>query len=459
MFEHELRAQIAALHTDAAGAAFTEQQTEKWNELNGELDEQETRRARVRELAGNPRHLEAAVPAEDAPVARRRARGAAVPRHLEESRSRGLAAIDSYTDVLDARAADRLEQIVEEDVSGPEMGITSRYLSAVGDSHYNTAFGKMLSNPAGAHLKWTAREHEAVDRVNVVFSEQRALGLGSQGGSYPIPFTVDPSVLLTSSGSINPIRQLADVRVISGNHWVGVSSEGVVAAYSAEAVEASDGSPTLTQPTADVEKFNVFVPFSIEVGEDWASLQSEMLRLIQDAKDVLESQKFLTGLGHASYEPQGLLTGATAVVTTAATAVFGIGDVYAAAEAVPARWRPTTKWVASPTYLDKTHRLVGGGSTTELPVMPDRGGGILGKPAYEWSSMSTATTSGSTVVSVGDFYAAYLILDRVGMTAEIVPHLFGTVRGYPTGQRGIYAYGRNTGLVKAWQPIRSIKLR
>ena len=64
------------------------------------------------------------------------------------------------------------------------------------------------------------------------------------------------------------MRQLARVFTITGtNKWTGVSGS-VTAAFSAENVEVADGTPTLAQPTIQVQKASVFVPFSIEVGED-----------------------------------------------------------------------------------------------------------------------------------------------------------------------------------------------
>jgi len=457
MFEHELRAQIEALHSEAAGAAFTDEQTTRWNDLNGELDEIETRRARLRELAGNPRHQEAAVPTEDAPVSRRRARASEVPSHLAETRSQALAAIDSHTGSLDPRSADQLEAIVEEDCAGD--GSTSRYLAAVGGQHYASAFGKMLAEPQSAHLRWTPAEHLAVQRVNKVTSEQRALGIGSQGGNYPVPFELDPTVMLTSDGALNPIRQVARVVNIVGNHWTGVASAGVTAAYAAEGTEATDNSPTLTQPSADVEKASAFIPFSIETGEDWGALQTEMARLLQDARDVCESTQFLTGLGHGSNAPQGLLVGATAVVTTAATATFAIADVYSLLNAIPPRYLARTAVLASHTTFDRIYRFVGGGNLTEPPLLPTREGPVLGREKYAWSSMSTVTTTGSSIVAAGDFTAGYTILDRVGMSIELIPHLFGTARNYPTGQRGLYAYWRNTAVVTVPQAIRVLVVK
>jgi HK97 family phage major capsid protein len=74
--------------------------------------------------------------------------------------------------------------------------------------------------------------------------EERALaeGTGSSGG-FAIPITIDPSVILTGSGALNPVREVARVLTVGTREWRGVSSDGVTAGYVAEAVEATDASP------------------------------------------------------------------------------------------------------------------------------------------------------------------------------------------------------------------------
>src|SRR6266511_2722767 len=48
------------------------------------------------------------------------------------------------------------------------LGLGARYLDAVGDPAYKTAFGKILQDPTHGHLRFSAREREAFDRVNQV---------------------------------------------------------------------------------------------------------------------------------------------------------------------------------------------------------------------------------------------------------------------------------------------------
>ena len=59
----------------------------------------------------------------------------------------------------------------------------------------------------------------------------------------------------------------------------------------AELTEATDNATTLVQPQATVTKGHMLIPFSIEVGEDWPSLEAEFLRLVQDAKDDEEGYR------------------------------------------------------------------------------------------------------------------------------------------------------------------------
>jgi hypothetical protein len=46
---------------------------------------------------------------------------------------------------------------------------------------------------------------------------------------------------------------------------------------------------------------------------------------------------------------------------------------------------------------------------------------------------------------LGDF-RYFIIVDRIGMDVELIPHLFGA-SGRPLGQRGIYAIWRNNSAV------------
>jgi HK97 family phage major capsid protein len=353
--------------------------------------------------------------------------------------STALRTIERYGDVLRSDAADNLDDLVRR---RDPTGIDGRYIAAVGDPAYNSAFGKMLADPSTGHLRFSPQEVEAVRRVSAVMYERGMVeGTGSAGG-FGIPFTLDPSILLTSNGALNPIRQVATVITIGTREWKGVSSAGVTASYDAEATEVSDDTPTLAQPTITTAMGRAFVPFSIELSQDWATLQQELVRLITDARDVLDAVQFYSGTGTDS--PAGVRTGLTTTqrVQTDVAATFDVDDAYDIKGQLPARFMPNATWAAHPTKWDTIFRFTPSGSTTEPQALPTRDGQFIGRPKIEWTAIPTALTTGTTQLLYGDFRAGFRIADRLGMTAEIVQHLLGAAGRRPTGERGLFCYWR-----------------
>jgi HK97 family phage major capsid protein len=374
---------------------------------------------------------------------------------LDQAHEDGLRAIDFHSDTLTAQAADRLERVVR---SGDPYGLESRYLVAVGDPDYNSAFGKLVGDPSMGHLRFTTGEQTAMQRVNAIEAERGLTSGTTTTGGFAIPFTLDPSVMLTSDGALNPIRSVAKVITITTREWKGVTSAGVTASYDAEAAEVSDDTPTLGQPTITTAMGRAFIPFSLEIGMDWAGMQDEMARLISDGRDTLDATKFLTGSG--TDEPAGVITGLTTTqrVLTAGTASYAIADVYSLKEALPSRFVARASWAANPSVLDTTYRFVGGGSS-EPAVLPTREGPMLGKGVTEWSTMQSGiTTTGHKLAIYGDWQAGYTIADRIGMTVELVPHLFGG-SGRPTGQRGVFAYWRTGAKVVNVNALRYLEVK
>ncbi len=369
-----------------------------------------------------------------------------------EAREAGLRALDTME--VSSEAGDRLDTLIRSD----RAGIDSRYIAAVASPHYLSAFWKRLAQPDAAQHEYTREEAEATRVVAEVMSERAmAEGSGATGG-FGVPYQLDPTIQLTSDGSVNPIRELATVTPITTMSWRGVNSAGVTAAFGDEASEAADASPTLAQPSIDAEKAVAFVPFSIEVGQDWGGLQEELTRLFVDAKDNLEADRFTFGTA-ANNEPQGILVGGTAQVTTASTAVYAIADLYSLQQAPAPRFQPNAAFLMSNTVKNVTRRFVAAGSTSEPTIFSDDQAMLLGRPFHELSTLSSATTTSGALIAVyGDLARAYRIVDRIGLSVELIPHLFGSNRR-PTGQRGLYAYWRVGAAVTNPLAIRVLKVR
>lgn len=326
---------------------------------------------------------------------------------------------------------DRLVSTTREAVPGD----TARHILLTGSSTYRSMFGKLLNGRA------LNNEEEQV--------YERAFALTTTG--IPIVWQLDPTVLRTSNYVINPIRAISRVETIAGtNEWRGVTSGAVVATYEVEATEAVDQTPTLTQPAVQVQRAQSFIPYSREVDQDVDNIQMEMAGLFQEAKDILEATQFLTGAGTTSF-PQGVLTGLTTTqrVQTGTTLTFVVGDLYALQNALPPRARNGgSQFLASLAQLNRIRALdTSGGSSLWVQLGNGLPGQLLGMEAYELSTMSTTLVSGQKEMLVGDFSGGYLIVDRIGMEVELIPHLFGATNRFPTGQRGLWAFWRNSAKV------------
>jgi HK97 family phage major capsid protein len=316
----------------------------------------------------------------------------------------------------------------DERQSGKEA--LARHILATGSQVYRQAAGKFMRDQSTAML--TPEENHALIAA-------RALSLTGSAGGFAVPFELDPTVLGTSNGTINPIRQLARVENITVDEWRGITSAGITAGYSAEATETTDNAPTLVQPTVSTEKAQAFVPFSIEVGMDWDGLQTEMARALGEAKDELEAAKFVAGTG--TNEPFGVLTGTTNTVAGAAGNTFTLANLYSLLGALPPRYRSRGAFLGNLLVLNRIRQFdTAGGAALWVTLgadVPDR---LLGRPVLEASDMADVANAVKFLL-FGDF-SRYLIADRIGLSIDLIPHLVGA-NHRPTGQRGIYAFWRN----------------
>lgn len=325
-----------------------------------------------------------------------------------------------------------VEKLLQRDSANGEV---ARRLLETGSPTYKRAFSKVV---AGRNLSP---------------EEQRALSLTGEAGGYAVPFTLDPTVIPTSSGVVNPLRAISRVESITTDTWKGVSSAGTTAAYSAEAAETEEAEFTFAQPEVTTDRASTLILASFEITQDWGSVQAEVARAIQDAKDVLEAEKFLSGDGTG--EPQGVLTGATTTVTTSEKEKFAIGDVYALKGALPSRFRPNAKWVANDSIYDRVRQIdTSGGANLWVQLQDDRPATLIGKPAYELSTMNAEIKANKLNMIYGDF-SYYLIAERIGMSIEVIPHVMNGKKA--TGQRGFYAFWRNGAKVLSANAFRVLK--
>lgn len=451
-----IESERAQLDADFAGLPFPEEAQERFAAMTEEIDETkrramelESRKRIIESAAQDPKRVEQA----DSDVLRSQPRTTAreqdiynlrsLPQmwtnpeaasrelHDRALRANELASYPHVADPNDARA--KVERVLKD--NDDEQGTVAQYMLITGSPTYNRAFVKSLQNRA------LSPEETAAVETWRTFSQMRALSLAGAGGGFAIPFDLDPTIIPTSNGAINPLRQISNVKRGTVDTWQGVSAAAITAAYAAEATATTDNAPVLTQPTVSTEKAQAFVPFSIEVGMDWPGLRATMGELLQDAKDELESVKFAVGSG--TNEPFGVITGATTTVNATAGGVFDLEDLYRLRAALPPRHQSQATFMANQAIFDKVRQFdTAGGAALWETLANDTPSRLLGRPAYENSAMTAVTTVGALFLIVGNF-SRFVIYDRIGLEIELIPHLFDTTNNRPTGQRGLYAYWRN----------------
>ncbi len=322
-----------------------------------------------------------------------------------------------------------------------DVDVLARWTAVASDPAYLSAFSKLCRDPANGHREFSAPELSAFQRSR---SLTRTMSLTDSAGGFMVPMQLDPSIIDTADHSFNQVRQIARTVIATGDIWHGVSSAGVSASWDLELQEVSDDSPSLSQPTIPVYKQQAWVPISIEALMDATNVAEEVQKLLQVARDSLESVTFVTGTG--SNQPTGVisaLAGVTAsnvAVTTADT--FSITDVYALDESLPARYRQNSTWLAHRKVYNRTRRFdVSGGSALWAQLAADVPATLLGRPTAEAEAMdSTPSGTNKHFLVVGDF-SNYVVADRIGTVVELVPTVFGA-SNRPIGARGFYMFAR-----------------
>jgi HK97 family phage major capsid protein len=298
----------------------------------------------------------------------------------------------------------------------------AKHILLTGSQEYYEQFRAYLQDPEGMGQRSTT------------------LGTGSLG--FMLPFVLDPTIILTNAGSMNPYRRISRVEQTTSNTWNGVSSAGVNAAFVGEATAASDQSPSVGQIQITPKRAQAWVFGSYESLED-SDLGLQLPRLFADAKDRLEESAFATGVGTGNI-PKGAMTAATTGNTAAATA-YAVGDVYTLQGRLGPRFRNSRRaaWLANLFYINKTRQFdTAGGSSFWANLGQGTPEQLLGQPVYESSSLSAGTASASKVLLYGDF-EQYIIVDRIGMRVLYNPMVTAAATAnLPTAEAGWFAFWR-----------------
>jgi HK97 family phage major capsid protein len=453
-----LTARLAELDEQAAGQPFNDEQRAEFEEISGDqgllarvnatIDELEIRDATVRKvLDAGGRGAESPsagaisgfsvkkVPDDifDLAAYRQRARSLDdLPAAYQEGAKRVIEQA-MFPTTERAKAQEHISRLV---AKLDKDGKVSRRIIHTGSPLYQAAHAQYSANG------WTGLS-PAMQAALQTYTDA--------DGGVAIPFTIDPTFILTSDGAINPWRQFARVETITTKSWRPVTTGGMTAAYAATEVTATaDGAPTdFDDPEIVPVRATAFAAYTAEYAEDYgvAAIQSEIGRMVQDAKDVLEATKFAAGTGSA--EPLGIIHAivddTNAVKTTAAADTFALDDIDALIAFVPPRFRSRGKFVGN-LLVYQVARGFGDAGQPAGSIYDQTNHNLRGYPGLESSVMdSDVKTTGKNILLFGDGQQ-FIIVDRLGLSTEYIPQVFDG-DGKPLGQRGIYCRWRNSSKV------------
>jgi HK97 family phage major capsid protein len=445
----ELRTRLEEIQPDILRLAdkptLTDDEQLRWDELTTELDvikpeyeKLEARAARAEEIRQSTFRRINGLPA-----ARKKSEdytGRPVrDMTFGEARDGALTILEDResTHVLNAHQLDYVERMVR---SAKHTDLARRIIVTENDA-YRAAFHKLMTM---VQPVLDADEQRAM----LIYQEYRAASEGTTtAGGFAIPVFIDPSVILTDQETDNPFLTIARKVDITTNAWKGVSAAGVVWSFDAEGATVSDDSITVAQPSVTAFTARGFIPYSIEIGEDWPGFQEEMGRLLGVGYDELLLQKFTSGNGTS--EPRGLLTALDAntnvEVASTTDGSFGAVDVDKVCTALPQMSRGGGAWWGSIDVNDRIRAFGNGNNygSQSVDLRAPYVDQIKGKPFYENAYFPdfTGTTGAENRLVVGDF-TNYVVARRRGMNVEFVPQLFDVTNNRPTGQRGWFAHAR-----------------
>lgn len=455
---HELKARAAEittrlteLDTEHRDSDLPDEVRAEWDEAETELGEVETKIKAIEDRTENMRKLAAKTPTKiekgSAPAVTRDHTDDDIF-NLEELRSNSYGGEDFLRKVDDnaRRAIDTMTygsryregaqgvitRLLEE-VDTPSRDLAKRIL-LTGSPEYLSGFSKVLRHGSDAFC--TQEERQALLRAQTLVPDS--------GGGYAVPVQLDPTLILTNAGVRNPIRSVARVEQIVGKIWQGVTTTGTSVTRGAEGATSPDSSFATAQPTLTTNKVQGFVPFSIEIELSWDALMSSITKLLVDAKAV-EENSFITGDGTGT-NPGGIigtLPGGQNVAT-AAVGTFTYPDVYSLQTALPPRWEDGATIMAHKGILNKVRQFdTAGGAQFWGSLANGNPNTILDYQVVKASAMDSTVATGKKIMLYGDF-DEFLIVDRIGMNIELVPHVFDpAAANRPTGQRGVYAVWMN----------------
>lgn len=287
-------------------------------------------------------------------------------------------------------------------------------------------------------------------------------------GGYLVPEAQATEIIKLASNG-NPMRELATVKTISGDSYPFlVRSTGAGASWTTETgTRSATGTPTYAERR--ITPFEIYAnpPISQQLLEDAAfDAEAEVNDAVAEEIRNQENDKFFNGTG--SSQIQGILAGTTVddaswvdgktgiITASSATAVTG-DELIDLQDALHDDYQANATWLMNKKTFTAIRKLKQGtnGADKYLLWTPEIIGGrltntLMGAPVRKCSAMPVMAASSLAVV-YGDIRAAYVIVDRVGLSIMRDPY---TNKPYVN----FYTRKRTGGGIRNYQAFKVLKM-
>ena len=325
-------------------------------------------------------------------------------------------------------------------------------------------------NPDGGENRKDAAAHKAFNaflRTGEVMDAMTA-GTDAQGG-YLVP-EVQATEILKLAADGNPMRELATVKTISGESYPFLVRSGSAGSGWVAETAARPVTDTPTYSERRITPYEIYANPAVSqiLLEDTAfDIEAEINEAVAQEFSDQENTKFFNGTGTSQI--QGLLAGTTVddaswadgkvgILTTAsATAVTG-DELIDLQDALKDRYQANATWLMNKKTFTAIRKLKqgSGGADRYLLWTPEIIGGrlvntLMGVPVKKCSAMPEMA-AGALAVVYGDIRAAYVIIDRVGVSIMRDPY---TNKPYVN----FYTRKRVGGGIRNFEAFKALKMK
>lgn len=325
-------------------------------------------------------------------------------------------------------------------------------------------------NPDGGENRKDAAAHKAFNaflRTGEVMDAMTA-GTDAQGG-YLVP-EVQATEILKLAADGNPMRELATVKTISGESYPFLVRSGSAGSGWVAETAARPVTDTPTYSERRITPYEIYANPAVSqiLLEDTAfDIEAEINEAVAQEFSDQENTKFFSGTGTSQI--QGLLAGTTVddaswadgkvgILTTAsATAVTG-DELIDLQDALKDRYQANATWLMNKKTFTAIRKLKqgSGGADRYLLWTPEIIGGrlvntLMGVPVKKCSAMPEMA-AGALAVVYGDIRAAYVIVDRVGVSIMRDPY---TNKPYVN----FYTRKRVGGGIRNFEAFKALKMK